>query len=53
MEKYNYKEIKKLTYQNYDWKGSSDTEVLLQAWCKWGVKCLYQLEGMFSFVIWE
>jgi len=53
-EIYNYKEIKrKLTYQNYNWRGSSDTEVLLQAWCKWGVKCIGQLEGMFSFVIWD
>ena len=25
----------------------------MQAWCKWGVKCIDQLEGMFSFVIWD
>ena len=34
-------------------KTSSDTEVLLQAYMKWGVNCLARLNGMFVFAIYD
>ena len=40
--------IKKVTF-----KGSSDTEVLLESWNIWGSKTLKYLDGMFAFAIWD
>ena len=34
-------------------KGSSDTEVLLESWNIWGSKTLKYLDGMFAFAIWD
>src|SRR5689334_17685088 len=50
-EIYNFLEIKKLLDRKYQFKSSSDTEVILYAYQEWGVKCLEKLDGMFSFVI--
>lgn len=51
-EIYNYPEIKsQLTEFNF--KTSSDTEVILNAYRKWGAACLGKLRGMFSFAIWD
>ena len=51
-EIYNYKELKQ-QLNNYPFKTSSDTEVLLALFLKYGKKCLQQLNGMFSFAIWD
>ncbi|MFO0760138.1 MAG: asparagine synthase (glutamine-hydrolyzing) [Byssovorax sp.] len=32
---------------------SSDTEVLLQAYARWGKGCLARLRGMFAFAVWD
>ena len=51
-EIYNYIELKKeLSFYNY--KTTSDTEVILAAYKKWGKNCVNHLRGMFSFVIWN
>ena len=50
-EIYNYLELKKEL--DYSFKTSSDTEVLLAAFIKWGKDCLHRLNGMFSFAIWD
>ncbi|WP_158837993.1 asparagine synthase (glutamine-hydrolyzing) [Polaribacter sp. L3A8] len=50
-EIYNYIELKKEL--DYNFITNSDTEVLLAAYIKWGVKCLERLNGMFSFAIWD
>ena len=51
-EIYNYQQIKsELT--SYPWKTSSDTEVILAAYIKWGPTCLHKLNGMFAFAIWD
>lgn len=52
-EIYNFKEVKKELEKEYKFKTGSDTEVILYAYKKWGVKCLQKLNGMFSFVIFD
>ena len=50
-EVYNYLEIKEELKSKYEFKTSSDTEVLLYAYEEWGEQCLDKLNGMFSFAI--
>jgi len=53
-EIYNYRDIKKeLSKTLVHWKTDSDTEVLLEAYAKWGPDCLKKLNGMFGFAIWD
>ncbi len=51
-EIYNYLEIKALL-PNYPFKTTSDTEVILAAYLKWGKACLEHLNGMFAFALWD
>ena len=51
-EIYNYQEVKPLIPE-YDFKTSSDTEVILAAYIKWGKDCLKHLNGMFALAIWD
>jgi asparagine synthase (glutamine-hydrolysing) len=51
-EIYNYKELKlELTATGVQFRTTSDTEVLLEAWRHWGPDCLNRLRGMFAFAI--
>lgn len=53
-EVYNYTEIKKeLEQLGYQFKGHSDTEVMLHAFSQWGIKCIDKFIGMFAFVIYD
>jgi len=52
-EIYNYVELKQELKDSFNFKTSSDTEVLLAAYAKWGKTCLSKLNGMFSFAIWD
>ncbi|MDR5589680.1 asparagine synthase (glutamine-hydrolyzing) [Christiangramia sp. SM2212] len=52
-EIYNYKELREELKHFYQFRTQSDTEVLLAAFIKHGEKCLYKLNGMFSFAIWD
>lgn len=52
-EIYNYLELKRELKGFYQFKTSSDTEVLIAAYIKWGKNCLDKLNGMFSFAIWD
>ncbi len=52
-EIYNYLELKKELENEFTFHTSSDTEVLLKAYEKWGVECLNKFNGMFSFAIWD
>jgi asparagine synthase (glutamine-hydrolysing) len=50
-EIYNYKQVREQI--DYPWKTSSDTEVILAAYIKWGPDCLQYLNGMFALAIWN
>lgn len=51
-ELYNHQEIRgELTSAGVVFTGSSDTEVLLKAWIRWGIDCLQKINGMFAFSI--
>ena len=55
-EIYNFRELKKelsTLRQDYAWKTTGDTEVLLRAYAVWGEKCLEKLNGMFAFAVWD
>ena len=51
---YNYKELRKeLAADGYSFSSTSDTEVLLKAYHRWGERFVERLAGMFAFVIVE
>jgi asparagine synthase (glutamine-hydrolysing) len=53
-EIYNFQEIRaQLNEGNRRWRGTSDTEVVLAAYAKWGTKCVERFHGMFAFAIWD
>tara|TARA_R110002050_G_scaffold74772_4_gene160161 strand:+ start:64190 stop:65899 length:1710 start_codon:yes stop_codon:yes gene_type:complete len=52
-EIYNYLELKDSLKNDYNFKTTSDTEVLLAIYIKHGKDCLHLLNGMFSFAIWD
>ena len=53
-EIYNYVELKKiLEKKNYKFETNSDTEVLIQAYKKWGTECVKKFDGMWSFCIYN
>ncbi|MDD5131806.1 MAG: asparagine synthase (glutamine-hydrolyzing) [bacterium] len=51
-EIYNYIELKE-ELTDYQYRTTSDTEVILAAYQKWGSGCVAHLKGMFSFAIWD
>ncbi len=53
-EVYNFLTLReKLSFNTYDWRSTSDTEVILAAYAKWGPRCLEYFHGMFAFTIWD
>lgn len=53
-EIYNFLELKReLEDLGERFLSTSDTEVLLAAWARWGDKCLQKLNGMWAFAIWD
>jgi len=52
-EIYNYLELRDELKNIYRFKTTSDTEVILAAYNKWGEDCVLHLRGMFAFAIWD
>src|SRR5487761_2214590 len=53
-EIYNYQEQREiLLKKGYQFKTSTDTEVILHLYEEYGVDCLQYLRGMFGFAIWD
>jgi asparagine synthase (glutamine-hydrolysing) len=53
-EVYNYKEIRsELELLGHKFISESDTEVVLQAYARWGRNCVSKFLGMFAFVIYD
>ncbi len=53
-EVYNHVEIRaELEALGEIFAGTSDTEVILAAYCRWGVACLERMNGMFALAIWD
>ena len=53
-EIYNYNSLRaELIKSGYSFNSTSDTEVILAAYHKWGLECLERLRGMFAFAIYD
>jgi asparagine synthase (glutamine-hydrolysing) len=52
-EIYNHRELRPRVNPGRVWRGTSDTETLLEAYRTWGVDCLRHINGMFAFAIWD
>jgi len=53
-EVYNFEEIKKeLVKEGYSFKSKTDSEVILKAYHKWGIKAIDKFIGMFAIAIYD
>ena len=52
-EIYNHRALREQLGPNIDWRGTSDTETLLQGYGRWGSSVLDHLKGMFAFAIYD
>jgi asparagine synthase (glutamine-hydrolysing) len=53
-EIYNFAEIRtELTKLGYVFRTRTDTEVILNAWDRWGSDALSRMRGMFAFALWD
>ncbi len=53
-EIYNFQELRtELQNLGHAFQSKSDTEVLLKSYAQWGSECLWRLNGMFAFAIWD
>lgn len=52
-EIYNHPALRAQLGPDISWKGTSDTETLLQGYARWGHEVLDRLKGMFAFAIYD
>src|SRR5712692_3906141 len=53
-EIYNFRELRcELEAGGAQFRTRSDTEVLVEAWARWGTAALERLRGMFAFAVWD
>lgn len=53
-EIYNFIEIREeLKKLGYTFRGNSDSEVIMAAYCEWKERCVERFNGMWTFAIWD
>ena len=53
-EIYNFRALRdRLENKGYEFRSTSDTEVLLYSFAAWGVDCLDKIQGMYAFALWS
>jgi asparagine synthase (glutamine-hydrolysing) len=52
-EIYNYIELRNRLSPKYNFRTSSDTEVILNAYLEWGENCVNEFNGMWAFAIYD
>src|SRR4051812_25273103 len=52
-EIYNHRAVREQLGAGIAWRGTSDTETLLQAYARWGYELLHRVKGMFAFAIYD
>ncbi|MDQ6808380.1 MAG: asparagine synthase (glutamine-hydrolyzing) [Verrucomicrobiota bacterium] len=52
-EIYNHRELRGQLGRDVPWRGTSDTETLLQGYAQWGHRLLERVKGMFAFAIYD
>lgn len=52
-EIYNFRRIREKLVSKYDFKSDSDSEVVLHLYREKGTDCIYDLDGMFAFAIFD
>ncbi len=51
-EIYNFRELKK-ELSDYPFRSECDTEVIIAAYLRWGIKCVERLNGMFAICLYD
>ena len=52
-ELYNFRELREKYLMDYPFSTSSDTEVILASYERWGESCVTRFNGIFAFAIWD
>src|SRR5262249_28699257 len=53
-ETYNFRQLRQEIGEQFGpWRSTTDTEVVLRAYRKWGLESLRHLRGMFALAIWD
>ncbi len=52
-EIYNFKELRSELEPHFQFRSTSDTEVILYAYAKYGAECVKKFNGIFAFAIWD